>query len=109
MSDKKKALKDGGFVKKDDTWYHRIGVAGENKPVEVVEEGYTCRDGVWYKCVSLTAIYRFEHRCAVPYHQEQSKPPAILRPGASLFGFAHPTQRTTSSTVYLPLSPALLT
>ena len=31
MSDKKKALKDGGFVKKDDTWYHRIGVAGENK------------------------------------------------------------------------------
>ncbi len=53
MADRKKALKDGGFVRKDDTWYHRIGVSGE-KSVEVVEEGYTCRDGVWYKCIRVT-------------------------------------------------------
>ena len=46
-----------GLVNKDGQWYSRVGVAEGNEaphPAEIIENGYTCRDGVWYKCLALS-------------------------------------------------------
>ena len=46
-----------GLVNKDGHWYSRIGIAEgtyDVQPAGIIESGYTCRDGVWYKCLMLT-------------------------------------------------------
>ena len=46
-----------GLVNKEGQWYSRVGVSKGSEPAHpasIVESGYTCRDGVWYKCLSLS-------------------------------------------------------
>ena len=46
-----------GLVNKEGQWYTRVGVAEGDEPTHpagIVESGYTCRDGVWYKCLTLS-------------------------------------------------------
>jgi hypothetical protein len=51
-------IKHVGLVNKDGQWYSRVGVAegtDDAHPAGIVESGYTCRDGVWYKCLTLAS------------------------------------------------------
>ena len=46
-----------GLVNKEGQWYSRVGVSEGSEAAhsaDIVETGYTCRDGVWYKCLTLT-------------------------------------------------------
>lgn len=58
MAQRKLVLEGAGFIKRDGAWYQRIGVSDDGhtpkQPVSIVEHGYTCRDGVWNKCVSVS-------------------------------------------------------
>jgi len=45
-----------GLVNKEGQWFSRVGLSeGSAVSGNIVESGYTCRDGVWYKCLSLSS------------------------------------------------------
>lgn len=51
-------IENVGLVNKEGRWYCRVGVSEGDEaahPAGIVESGYTCRDGVWYKCLTVAA------------------------------------------------------
>ena len=62
-----------GLVNKEGQWYSRVGVSegdAPTHPVEgIVESGYACRDGVWYKCLTQVSsnliILKIKSMCSL--------------------------------------------